>query len=49
MIKKKQQDNLKYSAESIKVLKGLEQFEKDLECILVIPMMEQAFTIWFTR
>ena len=28
MIKKKQQDNVKYSAESIKVLKGLEAVRK---------------------
>ena len=38
-----------YSSDSIKVLKGLEAVKKDQACILVIPMMVQAYTIWFLR
>ena len=36
-----------YGADSIKVLKGLDAVEKDQVCISEIPMMVQAYIIWF--
>ena len=35
--------NNNYSSDSIKVLKGLEEIEKDLVCILVIQMMGRDY------